>query len=154
MAARLTRAKKRIRLSRIPCRVPPAEELEARLVDVLDVLSVLLATGSDSEEPPPEAFQLDPVLLSAVGDAIEDHTGARSSPLSLPCTQPRFWTLQRKSLGNKGSRYFETLLESWVLRTTLQGSSYLAIQFKAISLRESLIHGRRTSGSMSPSDTH
>ncbi|GAA1317908.1 RNA polymerase sigma factor [Brachybacterium tyrofermentans] len=55
MAARLTRAKKRIRLSRIPCRVPPAEELEARLVDVLDVLSVLLATGSDSEEPPPEA---------------------------------------------------------------------------------------------------
>ena len=48
MAARLTRAKKRIRLSRIPCRVPPAEELDSRLVDVLDVLSVLLATGAGS----------------------------------------------------------------------------------------------------------
>lgn len=45
MAARLTRAKKRIRLSRIPCRVPGAAELDGRLVDVLDVLSVLLAVG-------------------------------------------------------------------------------------------------------------
>ncbi|GAA1487486.1 RNA polymerase sigma factor [Brachybacterium sacelli] len=46
MAARPTRAKKRIRLSRIPCRVPGAGELEERLVDVLDVVSVLLATPS------------------------------------------------------------------------------------------------------------
>ncbi|EWS82359.1 RNA polymerase subunit sigma-24 [Brachybacterium phenoliresistens] len=45
MAARLTRAKKRIVLSRIPCRVPGAGEIDARLVDVLDVVSVLLATG-------------------------------------------------------------------------------------------------------------
>lgn len=49
MAARLTRAKKRIVLSRIPCRVPGGAELEERLVDVLDVLSVLLATGDGSE---------------------------------------------------------------------------------------------------------
>lgn len=49
MAARITRAKKRIRLSRIPCRVPGAEELEARLVDVLDVISVLLtAPGGEA----------------------------------------------------------------------------------------------------------
>ncbi|WP_193636366.1 RNA polymerase sigma factor [Brachybacterium subflavum] len=62
MAARLTRAKKRIRLSRIPCRVPGADDLEGRVGDVLDVLSVLLTRSdagsrsgryarSDSEEP-------------------------------------------------------------------------------------------------------
>lgn len=45
MAARLTRAKKRIRLSRIPCRVPDADQIDARVVDVLDVISVLIATG-------------------------------------------------------------------------------------------------------------
>lgn len=45
MAARLTRAKKRIVLSRIPCRVPGAGEIDVRLVDVLDVVSVLLGTG-------------------------------------------------------------------------------------------------------------
>jgi RNA polymerase sigma-70 factor (ECF subfamily) len=45
MAARLTRAKKRIRVSRIPCRVPGPAEMPGRLVDVLDVLSVLLAAG-------------------------------------------------------------------------------------------------------------
>jgi RNA polymerase sigma-70 factor (ECF subfamily) len=51
MAARLTRAKKRIRLSRIPCRVPGADDLEGRVGDVLDVISVLLTrtdTGSRS----------------------------------------------------------------------------------------------------------
>ncbi|MFC0673232.1 RNA polymerase sigma factor [Brachybacterium hainanense] len=45
MAARLTRAKKRIQLSRIPCRVPNAEELPARLSDVLDIVSILLLAG-------------------------------------------------------------------------------------------------------------
>ena len=70
MAARLTRAKKRIRLSRIPCRVPPAEELDARLVDVLDVLSVLLATGSGSQVPPPEPAPEPPGTRTAVLDTV------------------------------------------------------------------------------------
>lgn len=51
MAARLTRAKKRIRLSRIPCRVPGAAELEGRVGDVLDVLSVLLTTMDADAHP-------------------------------------------------------------------------------------------------------
>ncbi|WP_165831678.1 RNA polymerase sigma factor [Brachybacterium endophyticum] len=54
MAARLTRAKKRIRVSRIPCRVPGPGEIDARVVDVLDVLSVLLATGGDPNGEPGE----------------------------------------------------------------------------------------------------
>lgn len=70
MAARLTRAKKRIRLSRIPCRVPPAEEVDARVVDVLDVLSVLLATGSGSEAPPPDAALEPPGTRTAVLDTV------------------------------------------------------------------------------------
>ena len=48
MAARLTRAKKRIALSRIPCRVPEAAELPARTVDVLDTASVLLSRPDDA----------------------------------------------------------------------------------------------------------
>ncbi|UEJ81528.1 sigma-70 family RNA polymerase sigma factor [Brachybacterium halotolerans subsp. kimchii] len=51
MAARLTRAKKRIRLSRIPCRVPGADELDGRVGDVLDVLSVLLTTMDADARP-------------------------------------------------------------------------------------------------------
>lgn len=45
MAARLTRAKRKIAVSRIACRVPDRDELPARLDDALDVVSVLLATG-------------------------------------------------------------------------------------------------------------
>lgn len=45
MAARLTRAKRKIAVSRIPCAVPDQARLPGRLDDVLDVISVLLATG-------------------------------------------------------------------------------------------------------------
>lgn len=45
MAARLPRAKRKIVLSRIPCRVPEAGELPSRVSDVLDTVPVLLATG-------------------------------------------------------------------------------------------------------------
>ena len=45
MAARITRAKKKIAAARIPYRVPPAEELPARLDAVLEVVHLLFATG-------------------------------------------------------------------------------------------------------------
>lgn len=45
MAARITRAKKKIALARIPYRVPPAEELPQRLDAVLDVVHLLFTTG-------------------------------------------------------------------------------------------------------------
>jgi RNA polymerase sigma-70 factor (ECF subfamily) len=45
MAARLTRAKKKIAAARIPYRVPPAEELPERLVAVLDVIHLVFTTG-------------------------------------------------------------------------------------------------------------
>jgi RNA polymerase sigma-70 factor (ECF subfamily) len=45
MAARITRAKKKIAIARIPYRVPPVEELPARIDAVLTVLHLLYATG-------------------------------------------------------------------------------------------------------------
>ena len=45
MAARLTRAKKKIQAARIPYRVPPAAELPARVDAVLDVVHLLFTTG-------------------------------------------------------------------------------------------------------------
>ncbi|PRY34775.1 RNA polymerase sigma factor [Umezawaea tangerina] len=45
MAARLTRAKKKIAAARIPYRVPSAEELPARVDVVLTVIHLLFATG-------------------------------------------------------------------------------------------------------------
>jgi RNA polymerase sigma-70 factor (ECF subfamily) len=45
MAARLTRAKKKITAARIPYRVPPAEELPARIDAVLTVVHLLFSTG-------------------------------------------------------------------------------------------------------------
>ncbi len=45
MAARLTRAKKKISAARIPYRVPPLEELPARTDAVLTVVHLLFATG-------------------------------------------------------------------------------------------------------------
>ena len=45
MAARITRAKKKIALARIPYRVPPADELPQRLDAVLDVVHLLFTTG-------------------------------------------------------------------------------------------------------------
>jgi RNA polymerase sigma-70 factor (ECF subfamily) len=45
MAARLTRAKRKIATARIPYRVPSAEELPARLGAVLEVLHLVFTTG-------------------------------------------------------------------------------------------------------------
>ncbi len=45
MAARITRAKKKIAAARIPYRVPPASELPDRLAAVLDVVHLLFTTG-------------------------------------------------------------------------------------------------------------
>jgi RNA polymerase sigma factor (sigma-70 family) len=48
MAARLTRAKKKISAARIPYRVPPADELPARVGAVLSVVHLLFTTGHTS----------------------------------------------------------------------------------------------------------
>lgn len=45
MAARITRAKKKIAAARIPYRVPPPDELAARLGPVTDVLHLVFTTG-------------------------------------------------------------------------------------------------------------
>jgi RNA polymerase sigma-70 factor (ECF subfamily) len=45
MAARITRAKKKITAARIPYRVPPAEELPERVTAVLNVVHLLFSTG-------------------------------------------------------------------------------------------------------------
>jgi len=45
MAARITRAKKKIAAARIPYRVPPTEELPARVEAVLTVVHLLFTTG-------------------------------------------------------------------------------------------------------------
>ena len=45
MAARITRAKKKIAVARIPYRVPPVEELPSRIDAVLTVLHLLYTTG-------------------------------------------------------------------------------------------------------------
>jgi predicted RNA polymerase sigma factor len=45
MAARITRAKKKIKMSRIPYRVPVKEDLPARIKAVLDVVHLVYTTG-------------------------------------------------------------------------------------------------------------
>jgi RNA polymerase sigma-70 factor (ECF subfamily) len=65
MERRITRAKARIKAARIPYRVPPAEDLPARISAVLAVLFLVfnegyLATGSDTE----------PVRLDLTAEAI------------------------------------------------------------------------------------
>ena len=45
MAARITRAKKKISMARIPYRVPPVQELPSRIDAVLTVVHLLYATG-------------------------------------------------------------------------------------------------------------
>ena len=45
MAARITRAKKKIAMARIPYRVPPVEELPSRIDAVLTVVHLLYSTG-------------------------------------------------------------------------------------------------------------
>ena len=48
MAARITRAKKKIAAARIPYRVPPVDELPERVEAVLDVIHLLFSTGHSS----------------------------------------------------------------------------------------------------------
>jgi RNA polymerase sigma-70 factor (ECF subfamily) len=50
MAARITRAKKKITIARIPYRVPPAHELPDRLDAVLTVVHLLYTTGHTAPE--------------------------------------------------------------------------------------------------------
>jgi RNA polymerase sigma-70 factor (ECF subfamily) len=50
MAARITRAKKKIAVARIPYRVPPAHELPDRLDAVLTVIHLLYTTGHTAPE--------------------------------------------------------------------------------------------------------
>jgi RNA polymerase sigma-70 factor (ECF subfamily) len=50
MAARITRAKKKIAEARIPYRVPPLDELPARLVPVLDVIHLVFTAGHTAGE--------------------------------------------------------------------------------------------------------
>jgi RNA polymerase sigma-70 factor (ECF subfamily) len=52
MAARITRAKKKISAARIPYRVPPPEELPARIDAVLDVVHLVLSTGHTAPAGP------------------------------------------------------------------------------------------------------
>jgi RNA polymerase sigma-70 factor (ECF subfamily) len=52
MAARITRAKKKISAARIPYRVPPPEELPTRVDAVLDVVHLLLSTGHTAPAGP------------------------------------------------------------------------------------------------------
>lgn len=103
MAARLTRAKKRIRVSRIPCRVPDAEQIDARVVDVLDVISVLLATGGMVEaaqrmletlhELLPEQTEPQGLLAQTLALRARDatRTDARGRPVALADQDRRRW---------------------------------------------------------------
>jgi RNA polymerase sigma-70 factor (ECF subfamily) len=50
MAARITRAKKKIQAARIPYRVPPADELPGRVGAVLEVLHLLFTSGHTASE--------------------------------------------------------------------------------------------------------
>ena len=52
MAARITRAKKKISAARIPYRVPPPEELPARIDAVLTVVHLLFSTGHTAPAGP------------------------------------------------------------------------------------------------------
>jgi RNA polymerase sigma-70 factor (ECF subfamily) len=52
MAARITRAKKKISAARIPYRVPPPDELPARIDAVLTVLHLLFSTGHTAPAGP------------------------------------------------------------------------------------------------------
>ena len=52
MAARITRAKKKIAAARIPYRVPPIDELPERVEAVLDVIHLLFSTGHSAPAGP------------------------------------------------------------------------------------------------------
>ena len=65
MAARITRAKRKIALAHIPLSVPSAELLPDRLAEVLDVVALVLATGHAAPTGP-DALRVD--LLDLADD--------------------------------------------------------------------------------------
>ncbi len=64
MAARLTRAKKKITAAGVPFRIPPRDELPARLDDVLTVIHLLFTTGHTA--PTGSALTRDDLLERAL----------------------------------------------------------------------------------------
>ena len=52
MAARITRAKKKIAAARIPYRIPAREELPERIASVLDVIHLIFTTGHTAPDGP------------------------------------------------------------------------------------------------------
>lgn len=68
MAARITRAKKKIITARIPYRVPPVAELPERVTAVLDVVHLLFSTG---HAPPAGDRLVRPDLVSRALDLAE-----------------------------------------------------------------------------------
>ncbi len=75
MAARITRAKKKIAAARIPYRVPPLAELRGRVDAVLAVVHLLFTTGHTA---PPEPTSC--VATSSSGHSISRGCCARSCP--------------------------------------------------------------------------
>nr|WP_041544010.1 sigma-70 family RNA polymerase sigma factor [Catenulispora acidiphila] len=65
MAARITRAKKKIATARIPYRVPTAADLPERVSAVCDVVHLVFATGSNA--PVGETLIREDLVASAVG---------------------------------------------------------------------------------------
>ena len=79
MAARITRAKKKIAAARIPYRVPTAADLPERVSAVCDVVHLVFTTGSNA--PVGEALVRDDLVGSAVGLARTLH---RLLPIAEP----------------------------------------------------------------------
>jgi RNA polymerase sigma-70 factor (ECF subfamily) len=71
MAARITRAKKKIAVARIPYRVPTAADLPERVSAVCDVVHLVFTTGSNA--PVGERLVRDDLVGSAVGLARTLH---------------------------------------------------------------------------------
>jgi len=79
MAARITRAKKKIAAARIPYRVPTAADLPERVSAVCDVVHLVFTTGSNASAG--EALIRDDLVASAIGLARTLH---RLLPIAEP----------------------------------------------------------------------
>ena len=87
MATRLVRAKKRIKATGIPFRIPDRADLPARMASVLEAVYgayvIDWSTGPHARELPPEALQLAEVLAALVPDDPEARGLAAFIELSL-----------------------------------------------------------------------